>query len=127
MKRGVSTYRRGQWNEGLTYITHSLLRLTANHYGISPEELQQESGTQLVAPQGDSNKISAGKLLLIAILLLFLIGTPPGRAILLFMLLSSATRGRGMSGGGWGGDIGGGGFGGFGGGRSGGGGASGRF
>jgi len=120
---------KNDWNGGLEFIMGALMQKIANHYGISVEQMEQKSGARMNVPAGNQDRLSPGKLLLIALLLLFLLGTPFGRSLLFLMLLNATSRGnsRYMSGGGWGGNSGGGGFGGFGGGRSGGGGASGRF
>jgi uncharacterized protein len=124
---GAAFLSHNNWNSGLSYIMLSLADLSAQAHNSSLSEISgyMVPSVPQEVPPDSAKKPNVLSMVLMAIIILFLLSTRTGRAILLMFLL---TSGRGhSSGGGFGGGFGGGGFGGFGGGSSGGGGASGRF
>ena len=119
---------KGQWDAGLSAAMLAIAETAARAHGTSLKELiGQDAPAQTYATDVKKVKLNAFSIILIAILILFLLGTRMGRSILFMMIMSSAFSGgrSGNSSSGFGGGFSGGG--GFGGGMSGGGGASGRF
>ncbi len=117
---------QNRWDEGITLIFLSLTQLIAKEKGYTMEELVPSSHRMAVSPkQVESRPFGFVRGLFFILFILFLLGTPMGRAMLPWLLLSAMSGSRRSSFGG--GGFGGGGFGGFGGGMSGGGGSSGSF
>jgi len=118
-RHAVPYLRKGDYGRGLLGAMRAVSAVIAADAGVSiadaPPAVKERSGRI-------PNRFGLWEWVLIGIVLAFLIGTKPGRYLLLWMILSS---GRGSGGGGFGGF--GGGFGGFGGGSSGGGGAGRSF
>ncbi|MDD5675617.1 MAG: hypothetical protein PHC61_15715, partial [Chitinivibrionales bacterium] len=118
----------GRWGEALLGITAFIARSASLDKNV-PLDSACFSALPALPPIAVAQNMPPHKglfLIGLALLVLFLIGTPLGRSMLpwiLLLLLSGNRRG----GGGFGGGFGGGGFGGFSGGSSGGGGASGGF
>ena len=119
--------KQGQWDDGVSATVVALAQLAADEKGISLEEIAggQRMHAQRRAPRARQRSPLSG--LFLIIIIVFLLATPMGRAMLPWLLLASLGSSRRSYGGGFGGGFGGGGFGGFGGGMSGGGGASGSF
>jgi uncharacterized protein len=121
-------FRQGDFNAGFAGAAAEIAGRTAKEFNVDPSRLA-------LRPQPGRNEeqiqLSPFQILLILILVLLVIGTRPGRALLTMLLISNILGGgrRGFGGGGGfgGGFSSGGGFGGFGGGMSGGGGSSGRW
>ena len=112
--------KAGQYGRGLTKGVFALAAVIAKDAKVTLTGVPS-----LVAPRGRASRpgINLFTVILIALVLVLLIGTRPGRELLpylIMMLLSGSGRG----GGGGAGGFGGGGFGGFGGGFSGGGGSN---
>ncbi|MBD3344365.1 MAG: hypothetical protein GF401_04805 [Chitinivibrionales bacterium] len=121
---GVPLFKQGDYSQGFITVSAALAQVIAEEKNISLTMPQQYRVAQRPVPQS-SRGLSLGKLILMLIAGMFLIGTPFGRGILMGMLLSGLLGGGRRSHGGFGGGFGGGGFGGgFGGGMSGGGGAT---
>lgn len=115
-----------QFDKGISAIFSSLTQLIAQEKGVSFESLLP-SGHQ-IAPVRIQQRRRANPLqgILFLLVIIFLLGTRSGRAMLPWLLLASMSGGRRSSfgGGGFGGGFSGSGFGG---GMSGGGGSSGSF
>lgn len=120
---------KNQWDQGITSIFHTLTQLIANEKGIPFQELvPKDQYIPLTGTTRHRRSTSPLRFLFIFIIIIFLLGTRTGRAMLPWIILfSMGGRRSGFGGGGFGGGFGGGGFGGFGGGMSGGGGSSGGF
>ena len=120
---------RDQYDKGIVLIFSSLTQLIANEKGIPFQEMAPQG--QYTPQPGTTRQRPSNnpfRFLFIFIIIIFLLGTRSGRAMLPWILLMSmGGRRSSFGGGGFGGGFGGGGFGGFGGGMSGGGGSSGGF
>lgn len=118
--------RRGEYGKGVTNTLVAVANVIARDKGIS---LTGNPAPQRTRPYRTSRGPGMLQLVILMLILIPLLGTRQGRAMLPWLLLLFISGGRG--GGRDGGDGGfggfGGGFGGFGGGMSGGGGASGSF
>jgi len=125
-REAIPQMRAGDYNGALLLVTRRVADVIANDAGV------QLTGAQPRAPavrtEEPDQGWSLGKIILIIVIGLIVLGTPFGRSLLWLFLFQSMGSGRGGRGGfggfGGGGGGGGGGFGGFGGGSSGGGGAS---
>jgi uncharacterized protein len=122
-REAIPQMRSGDYSGALLLVTRRVADVIAQDAGV------QLTGTAPRPPPAEYTQpaqefhLSLGKIILIVLVALFVLGTPFGRSLLWLFLFSSMGGGRGGGGfGGFGG--GGGGFGGFGGGSSGGGGAS---
>ncbi len=118
-----------RWDEGISLIFLSLAGLIAQEKEVPLKELisgnQQLNVSHVNRPHRGINPVN---IIFIILLILFLLGSRTGRAMLPWLLLASmGSSRRSFGGGGFGGGFGGGSFGGFGGGMSGGGGSSGSF
>ncbi|HEX2959289.1 MAG TPA: TPM domain-containing protein [Chitinispirillaceae bacterium] len=116
----IPYFSNGRFSEGIRSTIMAVAASVGNGNGSNDELLDAE-------PKGAGPQVpSLFKIIFMILAVIFLLGTPIGRAILIAMILSGGRGG--YRGGGFGGGLGGGGFGGgFGGGRSGGGGASRSF
>ncbi len=122
-RNSVPYLRNGDFNGAVALITTSVANAIADDAGVKLDAGQPPPDPDAQVRPGSHPVLP---LIALAILALFVIFTPFGRALLFAFLFSGGSRGGGgWGGGGFGG--GGGGFGGFGGGSSGGGGASGRW
>lgn len=123
-REAIPQMRSGDYSGALLLVTRRVADVIAQDAGV------QLSGAAPRPPppeytQPQEFHLSLGKIILIIVVALFVLGTPFGRSLLWLFLFSSMGSGRRGGGfGGFGGGGGGGGFGGFGGGSSGGGGAS---
>ena len=130
-------FKAGNFDRGFAAAANEITSRVAQEFNIDVSALSQKMQRTYGGPSSRSRdygysgtgRLSPIKIIFGILLLLFLIGTPIGRHIFFFMLLSSLFRGGGsFRGGGFGGGFSsGGGFGGFGGGMSGDGGASGGW
>ncbi len=112
----VPQFRQGNYAQGILSLEYELSQKIADHYNV---ELQFKGKR----PQEQAGHISPFHFVLLILALAFFLGTPIGRQILLYMLLSGILRGgggggHGGRGGGFGGGFGGGSFGGGGSGGS---------
>ena len=124
---GAQAFAQGKWGAGLVLIAEGITRVVAEAKpdgDAPPRRVSSKQGDPLLAL---FLALPLPAKLALFVILLLLVFTKPGRAILEVLFWAMlASRGSHRSGG-FGGGLGGGGFGGFGGGGSGGGGASGRF
>ncbi len=119
---------KNQWDQGLSLVMYSLTQLIAQEKRISFEGLLPEgqSAAQIRRHQ-TKRRVNPLQGIFVFLIILFLLGTRTGRAMLPWILLAlmSGSRRSNFGGGGFGGGFGD--SGGFGGGMSGGGGSSGGF
>lgn len=119
---------RNRWDDGIQATMLALAKLVADEKGIPLERIVSRSGMSGRRTPGGRSPPGRLQIIFLILVVLFLLGTPLGRAMLPWLLLASLGSRRSYGGGGFGGGFGGsGGFGGFGGGMSGGGGAGGGF
>ncbi len=119
---------RNQWDNGIAFMFISLIELIAQEKKVPPETLLSNNRSRApVRTAQRRQKASPLQVIFVFILIIFLLGTRTGRAMLPWILLAlmSGSRRSSFGGGGFGGGFSGGG--GFGGGMSGGGGSSGGF
>ena len=118
---GVPRFRNDEYAAGLVSVSAAIAAAVAQEKNIS---LSVQAPQQAPAPPPPERGLSLFQLIFGVLIIVVLLGTPFGRALLAALVLSSIMRG-GQGGRGFGGGFGGGGFGGgFGGGAGGGGGAS---
>jgi uncharacterized protein len=120
---GIPYFKSGDFSTGMLGVSGAIAGVVAHEKGITLTSPDVQAATDQPPPR----VLSWLQLILIAVVLGLLLGTRPGRALLLLLIMSSLAGGGrgGRGGGGFGGGFGGGGFGGgFGGGGSGGGGSS---
>jgi uncharacterized protein len=116
---GLPAFKNGDYSKGFVDVCSAIASIVAKEKNLTLSEVPEISDSSTAPAQ----KVSVVHVILFLILLSFLVGTKPGRAILLLMLMSRGGGGYRSTG--FGGGFGDRGFGGgFGGGMSGGGGAS---
>lgn len=121
-------FSKNQWDNGIEFMFISLTELIAQEKKVPAETLLSDNRSRApVRTVQRRRKASPLQMLFVFILIIFLLGTRTGRAMLPWILLALMSGGRRSSfgGGGFGGGFSSGG--GFGGGMSGGGGSSGGF
>lgn len=119
---GLPAFKSGDYSKGFVNVCTAIASIVAKEKNLTLSEIPDLKDSSTVPV----HKISFVHVLLFLILMAFLVGTKPGRAILLLLLMSRGGGGYRSSG--FGGGFGDRGFGGgFGGGMSGGGGASRNF
>jgi uncharacterized protein len=123
-REAVPRMRSGDYSGALLLVTRRVADVIAQDAGVQLTGAVPRPPPQNVQQPEQEFHLSLGKLVIIAIVFLLVLGTPFGRSLLWFFLFNSLGSGRGGGGFGGFGGGGGGGFGGFGGGSSGGGGAS---
>ncbi|MGZ3597986.1 MAG: TPM domain-containing protein [Syntrophales bacterium] len=119
----IPYFKKGDFGQGLSNTVIAVASVVAKAANVSIT-----GGVPIAQPEERKvrQRGSVLPLIILVLILVALLGTRQGRALLPWLLLFAFT-GRGGGGGGGFGSFGGGGFGGFGGGGSGGGGASGDF
>jgi uncharacterized protein len=125
-REAIPQMRSGDYSGALLLVTQRVAETIAQDAGVQLTGITPRSPPPRVEQPEAEVHLSLGKIILIIIVVLLVLGTGFGRSLLWFLLFSSIGGGRGGGFGGFGGGSGGGGggFGGFGGGSSGGGGAS---
>lgn len=121
---------KDNWNDGLSFIFGSFVKLIAKEKNIPIEDLLSVNQHYGNYRRDSRQRINPLQFLFFIVILLILLGTRTGRSMLPWILLGllGSSRRTYSGGGGFGGGFGSsGGFGGFGGGMSGGGGSSGGF
>lgn len=113
-------FRNGDYGKGLAEATAAVSAVVAKAAGVTLTGIRPLQ----TGPTGVERGPGIGEWLLMALAVIFLLGTRQGRAMLPWLLVVMSSGGGGRHGRGGFGGFGGGGFGGFGGGASGGGGAS---
>ena len=131
-REAIPYLKRGDYDGAVSLLTSRIVDVIAKDAGVEITTSQPRRIEPLESrPQPRQVELSAGKILAIIALIIFVLAVPPLRRLLFYMFLFGGGGGNYRGGGGWGGGGGfgggGGGFGGFGGGSTGGGGAGGSW